>query len=267
MVDQHALGILVKALDLSSSDIVIEIGPGTGQLTNKIYEKTKHIIGIEIDHRFIDDLQMRFPDIILIKKDILQCDLRVLLTEIKEKYPHFNHDASVHIISNMPYYITTPILFHIIDSSLPFDKMVLTMQQEVAQRMCAPKNNKEYGALTVKVQYYFQVQKIADFSPRCFFPRPQVSSTGLLFTRRETPPVHVDDVKFFFEIVRLGFSQRRKMFKNLLCQSPTMTIDSEYAAHVLASAGLAPTIRAEACSLDDFARISHVLWTYHKKSI
>jgi len=249
LIEYSAVEMILKASDLKKEDTVVEIGSGLGLLTKELAKRTKRVIGFETDRGlcFIaGEVLAKFPNVEIKRKDILQ---------VSPDY--FNSLGSFKVIGNLPYYITTPIIFSLFGWSPNLALAVLTVQKEVAERIISPPGKKEYGILSIGVQFRSEVEKITDFEKDCFFPTPEVTSSLIRMKMREKPPVPVKDEKEFFNLVKISFSQRRKQLVNILTKG--LNLKKEIIAHKLSSLGIDPKRRAETLSLQDFAKLSNLL--------
>lgn len=257
LIEPNILTKIIDVADLDSDTNVIEVGPGIGALTERLARVANHVLAFEIDQRLLpvlDDTLGKYNNITVVHRDILD----TTLPEDVEAYVDLSKPLSV--VANLPYYITTPIIMHFLESGLPIDTFVMMMQKEVAQRMTAKPNSKAYGSLTIAIQYYMHAE-IAFIVPKTVFsPQPNVDSAILKLKRRTQPLVQVNDEALFFKLVKISFTQRRKTLWNNLIQefgkSPEQKLQVEKALQV---AGIEPSVRAEALSIDDFARLADVL--------
>lgn len=256
LIDTHVLNKIVSAADINKNDTVLEIGPGLGVLTQYLCESAKRVIAVEIDKKLIPilkDTLSPYQNLTVINEDILKLDIKTLLK---------NEDFKV--VSNLPYYITTPIILSLLEEKVPFESMTLMMQEEVARRIEAVPGNKDYGALSLKVQYYAKPY-IAAFVPQnSFIPRPNVSSAVVVLTRYKELPVKVKDEELMFKIIRASFKQRRKTLQNGLNNSELSFTKEEIIEAILnmqKSFGKKenPLIRGETLSLQEFATLSDFL--------
>jgi len=251
MFDRHAVDKIVNAADISPDDVVLEIGPGIGNLTYQLLQKARQVISVEIDDRFMPILKGLFggfDNFTLVHADILKVDLKKRFDELGF-YPNI-------IVANVPYYITTPILTTLVQSEIPFDSATFTMQKEVAQRYVAQPGTKAYGSISVVINYWGTPRFCSTLPARCFFPKPKVESSVLNIKMHKTPPVGIANEKLFYKIVRAAFSKRRKMLRNSLS-----SIENEgYAVRqALTEANIDETRRAETLSLNDFARLTDAI--------
>jgi len=251
MIDRHGVDKIIKAADISSEDIVLEVGPGIGNLTYQLLQKAKQVVSVEIDDRFMPVLKGllgRFDNLTLVHADILKVDLKKRFDELGF-YPN-------KIVANVPYYITTPILTTLVQSGLSFDSATFTMQQEVAKRYIANPGSKAYGSISVVINYWGKPKLCSTLPARCFFPMPKVESSILNIAMHQTPPVGIANEKLFYRIVRAAFSKRRKMLRNSL---ELIKNDGYAVKEALAAANIDETRRAESLSLNDFARLTDAI--------
>lgn len=257
LTDTNILQKIVDTAEINKSVNVIEIGPGIGALTEFLAENAAEVMAFEIDDRLIPilaDTLRDFDNVQVVNQDILKADLQTQIKAFK------NPDLPIKVVANLPYYITTPILMHLIESKIPFSEFVVMMQKEVADRISAEPNTKAYGSLSIAVQYYMTA-KVAFIVPRTVFvPAPNVDSAILKMVRREQPLVEVKDEDFLFRVSKASFVHRRKTLWNNLTNhfGKSEEVKSQL-EKALSQAGLAPTIRGEALSLEDFARLADAL--------
>ena len=255
LIDEHVIRGIVDAADVSGEDCVVEIGPGIGTLTQYLAEAAGHVIAIEIDRMLIpilEDTLSGYNNVTVINQDILKTDLQ----EISER---FNEGRPLKIVANLPYYITTPILMQLLESRVKMSSLTVMVQKEVAVRMSAGPGSKDYGALSLAVQYYTKPQIALEVPPGCFMPRPKVTSAVVHMDCEGMPSVPVKDEKLMFKIIRAAFNQRRKTLANALKNSPEFSWPREEILGVLEMAGLDARIRGEALSLSEFARLADLL--------
>ncbi|MGT2784537.1 16S rRNA (adenine(1518)-N(6)/adenine(1519)-N(6))-dimethyltransferase RsmA [Streptococcus merionis] len=257
LTDTNILRKIVDTAEIDEQVNVIEIGPGIGALTEFLAERAAEVMAFEIDDRLIPILAEtleRFDNVQVIHQDILKADLQTQIQQFK------NPDLPIKIVANLPYYITTPILMHLIESKIPFTEFVVMMQKEVADRISAEPNTKAYGSLSIAVQYYMDA-KVAFIVPKTVFvPAPNVDSAILKMVRRSQPAVQVQDEDFFFRIAKASFVHRRKtLWNNLTNHFGKSDAVRQKLETALAQADLAPSVRGEALSLEGFARLSDAL--------
>ena len=248
LVDAGVVRAIVDAADLSPADTVLEIGPGIGTLTQGLAESGARIVAVELDKKLpavLAETLKGYDNVTVVPGDILKLDiLRILNLGAGERFK---------VVANLPYYITTPILMALLEQHLPIERMVTMVQKEVAVRMTARPGSKDYGALSVAVQYHTDARIVMDVPPRAFMPAPEVTSAVIACRVRETPTVHPSDEKLFFRLVRAAFGQRRKTLLNALTGA---RLTKELCRAGLAAAGIAESLRGEQLSLADFARLS-----------
>lgn len=255
LIDLHVLDKIIRSADVSEEDVVLEIGPGIGSLTQVLAEKAKMVIAVEIDDRLIPILQKNlaeYPNLHLIHADFLKLDLRQVLEELDIHQP-------IKVIANLPYYITTPIIMGLYESHIPLAGMTVMVQEEVARRMQAGPGSKDYGALSLAVQYYADASIAAFVPPNCFMPRPGVGSSVVQLTTHAQKTVEVLDEKQMFAVIKAAFGQRRKTLVNALSGSPELHYEKEQILSALEAAGLSPQVRGEALTLSQFALLSNLL--------
>ena len=257
LTDTNILQKIVDTAEVDDQVNVIEIGPGIGALTEFLAERAAEVMAFEIDHRLVPilaDTLRDFDNVTVVNEDILKVDLVQHIQNFK------NPDLPIKVVANLPYYITTPILMHLIESGIPFSEFVVMMQKEVADRISAQPNTKAYGSLSIAVQYYMTA-KVAFIVPRTVFvPAPNVDSAILKMIRRPEPAVAVEDEKFFFKVSKASFTHRRKTLWNNLTGYFGKTEEvKDKLTKALAQAGLAPSVRGEALSLAEFASLADAL--------
>lgn len=255
LIDKNVLNKIVSASELNENSCVLEIGPGAGTLTRRLAETGARCTAIEIDKALLPILGETlagFDNFNLINSDILKVDLKKLIKDEFDNKPF-------HVIANLPYYITTPIIMQILESRLPVVSMTLMVQKEVADRMCATCGSKEYGALSVAVQYYTIPTVICRAEPHCFIPQPKVASSVVHLKVSPTPTVTVSDEKKFFAIVKSSFGQRRKTLLNALSKSPYFSANKDSVRSALVQMGVDENIRGEKLSISQFAKLSELL--------
>ena len=261
LVDLHVLDKILRAADIGPEDICIEIGPGIGSLTQALAEQAGRVIAVEIDTRLIPILEENlaaYDNIAIVQADFMELALPDFLREQ-------GVDRPVKVVANLPYYITTPLIMRLFESGIPLDSVTVMVQEEVARRMQAGPGTKDYGALSMAVQYYAEPSIKAFVPPNCFIPRPGVGSAVILLKRRPEPRVAVQDPVQMFAMIRAGFGQRRKTLVNSLSGSPELSLTKEEAQNLLLEAGLSPLVRGEALTLEQFAELSD-LWTQKEKT-
>ena len=252
LIDAHVLDKIIAAADITKDDFVLEIGPGIGTMTQYLAEAARAVTAVEIDKNLIPILQetlAAYDNVDVINQDVLKTDLAALAQEKNEGKP-------IKVVANLPYYITTPIIMGLFESNVPIKSITVMVQKEVAMRMQAGPGTKDYGALSLAVQYYAEPYIAANVPPNCFIPRPNVGSAVIRLTRHDNPPVTVKDEKLMFTLIRASFNQRRKTLLNGLKNSGELSFSKEEILAALAEAGLQENIRGEALTLEQFAKLS-----------
>ena len=255
LIDEHVLGKIIRSAGITEEDFVIEIGPGIGTLTQYLAASAREVAAIEIDDALIpilEDTLSGYDNVTVIHDDVLKVDLTRLAEEK-------NGGRPVKVVANLPYYITTPIIMGLFENHVPLDSITIMVQKEVADRMKTGPGSKDYGALSLAVQYYARPELVANVPPNCFMPRPRVGSAVIRLTRHGKPPVEVQDEKLLFGIIRASFNQRRKTLVNGLGNAPELHLPKEKTAAVLEEMGLSPSVRGEALDLAGFAELSNRL--------
>ncbi|UYJ15603.1 MAG: 16S rRNA (adenine(1518)-N(6)/adenine(1519)-N(6))-dimethyltransferase RsmA [Lachnospiraceae bacterium] len=255
LIDTHVLEKIISAAGITKNDCVLEIGPGIGTMTQYLAENAGHVVAVEIDRNLIPILKETLADydnVTVINEDILRVDIKALDEE-------YNGGKPIKVVANLPYYITTPIIMGLFESGVPIDNITVMVQKEVADRMKEGPGSKDYGALSLAVQYYAEPEIVANVPPNCFIPRPNVGSAVIRLTRHKEMPVEVKDPALMFKIIRASFNQRRKTLQNGLGNAPELPYTKEQIAAAIAEMGLTPTIRGEALSLAQFAQLSDIL--------
>ena len=255
LIDTHVLEKIMNAAQISKDDCVVEVGPGIGTMTQYLAERAGHVVAVEIDKALIpilSDTLSAYDNVEVINEDILKVDLNRL---VQEK----NGGRPIKVVANLPYYITTPIIMGLFESHVPLQSITIMVQKEVADRMQVGPGTKDYGALSLAVQYYAEPYIVANVPPNCFIPRPAVGSAVIRLTRYQEKPVKVNDSAFMFKIIRASFNQRRKTLQNGLYNSSELRIPKEKTVAALEEMGLTPTIRGEKLSLEEFAKLSDIL--------
>lgn len=256
LTDPHVLDKIIQAASLTEKSGVIEIGPGIGALTERLAEAAQKVVAIEIDSRFIPILRKLFenePRVEIINNDAL----KVNLTEIISKY--FQEASTLHVVANLPYYVTSPILIHLLEQRLPLANIVIMIQKEVADRLKASPGTKDYSSLSVLVQYYAEVKEVAHVPGHVFIPRPQVDSSVVCLTLREKPKIQVVNEQEFFNIVRAAFAKRRKTLLNSLYSSLLSAFSKKEVEKWILEAGIDPKRRGETLDLQEFAALTEVI--------
>ena len=253
LIDTHVLDKIIDASGVTEDDFVLEIGPGIGTMTQYLCERAREVVAVEIDKNLIpilSDTLKNYSNVTVINEDILKLDICKLAEEKNQGEP-------IKVVANLPYYITTPIIMGLFESHVPIDSITIMVQKEVAERMQEKPGSKEYGALSLAVQYYAKPEIVPNVPPNCFMPRPNVGSAVIRLTRHEKPPVKVEDEKLMFRIIRASFNQRRKTLANGLNNSPEIHLPKEVIQESIVSLGVPENIRGEALSLEQFAELSN----------
>ena len=255
LIDTHVLDKIIGAAEIGKDDFVLEIGPGIGTMTQYLAEAAREVVAVEIDTKLIpilEDTLKEYDNVTVLNEDILKVDIRKIAEEK-------NGGKPIKVVANLPYYITTPIIMGLFESEVPLDSITVMVQKEVADRMQVGPGTKDYGALSLAVQYYAEPYIVANVPPNCFIPRPAVGSAVIRLTRYQGKPVKVNDSTFMFKIIRASFNQRRKTLQNGLYNSSELRIPKEKTVAALEEMGLTPTIRGEKLSLEEFAKLSDIL--------
>jgi len=254
LVDEHVLTKIIDAADIGHEDIVLEIGPGIGTLTEALCDRAGKVIAVEIDNKLIPILKenlARFDNLEIINNDILKLDIAELVKQ--------NGGKAIKVVANLPYYITTPIIMELLEKRIPMISATVMVQKEVAERMQAGPGTKDYGALSLAVQYYSKPEICANVPPNCFIPRPNVGSAVIRLLTYETAPVAVSDETLMFKIIRAAFEQRRKTMVNALSAKAELSISKELATLALNKLEMNPLIRGEALTLSQFAAFTDAI--------
>jgi len=255
LIDTHVLDKIINAAEITKEDMVIEIGPGIGTMTQYLAQAAREVVAVEIDRMLIPILEEtlgEYSNVSILNEDILKVDLVKL---VKEQ----NEDRPVKVVANLPYYITTPIVMKLFESHVPIKSVTVMVQKEVARRMQARPGTKDYGALSLAVQYYARPYIAANVPPNCFMPRPAVGSAVIRLERYEEPPVEVKDEQLMFRLIRASFNQRRKTLVNGLMNSAGLEFSKAEILEAFTEIGLDPDVRGETLSLQQFAGLSNQL--------
>jgi 16S rRNA (adenine1518-N6/adenine1519-N6)-dimethyltransferase len=256
LIDSHILENIIESADVNKDDLVLEIGPGIGTMTQYLCENAREVIAVEIDKKLIpileNDTLSSYNNITIINEDILKVDINKL---VQEK----NNGKPIKVVANLPYYITTPIIMGLFESHVPIESITIMVQKEVAQRMQVGPGTKDYGALSLAVQYYAVPEIMLTVPASCFMPRPNVDSAVIRLTRHEKPPVDVSDEKLMFDIIRASFNQRRKTLVNGLNNASNLNVTKDKVVNALHCMNLPETIRGEALTLEQFAELTNLL--------
>lgn len=254
LIDTHVLEKIVDEAGIDEDDCVLEIGPGIGTMTQYLCERAGRVIAVEIDKALIpilNDTLSSYSNVEIINEDILKVDI----TNLCNKY---NNGRPIKVVANLPYYITTPIIMGLFESGCPLDSITIMVQKEVADRMKCGPGSKDYGALSLAVQFYSNPEIVANVSPESFIPKPGVGSTVIRLTRYPKPPVEVDDEKYMFKLIRAAFNMRRKTMVNSL-MSGNLGLTKEEILSAIDKLNLSPQVRGEALTLNEFAALSNIL--------
>ena len=255
LIDGHVLDKIIAGAGVTKDDMVLEIGPGIGTMTQYLAEAVGKVVAVEIDRNLLPILQETLADydnVKVIHADVLSLDLEKLVQEE-------NGGRPIKVVANLPYYITTPIIMALFEQHVPLANVTVMVQKEVAARMKSGPGSKDYGALSLAVQYYAEPYIVANVPCNCFMPRPNVDSAVIRLTRYEEPPVQVKDEKMLFKIIRASFNQRRKTLQNGLNNSSELNFTKDQIAAAIAAAGFSPSVRGEALTLEQFARLTDIL--------
>ena len=253
LIDGHVLEKIINAAGVGKEDMVLEIGPGIGTMTQYLAENEGKVVAVEIDKNLIPILQETlsgYENVTVINEDILKVDIKALAEE-------YNQGRPIKVVANLPYYITTPIIMGLFESGVPIDNITVMVQKEVADRMQSGPGTKDYGALSLAVQYYAKPYIVANVPPNCFIPRPNVGSAVIRLTRHEEPPVKVTDPALMFELIRASFNQRRKTLQNGLNNAQNLNFTKEQIGSAIEHMGLPATVRGEALTLEQFAGLAN----------
>ena len=255
LIDSNILDNIAACAGVTKEDCVLEIGPGIGYLTQGLAENAGQVVAVEIDNNLIPILKetlAEYDNVTVINEDILKVDIKKLAEE-------HNGGRPIKVVANLPYYITTPIIMGLFESNVPIDNITVMVQKEVADRMQVGPGSKDYGALSLAVQYYAEPYIVANVPPNCFMPRPKVGSAVIRLTRHEVMPVETKDEKLMFSIIRASFNQRRKTLANGLKNSELLHFSKEEIEAAITACGWPLTIRGEALNLQEFARLTDEL--------
>lgn len=255
LIDSNILENIVKSAEITKEDFVLEIGPGIGTMTQYLCEAAGQVVAVEIDKMLIPILAntlSEYDNVEVINQDVLKVDIKMLA---KEK----NGGKPIKVVANLPYYITTPIIMGLFESGVPIESITIMVQKEVADRMQTGPGSKDYGALSLAVQYYADAKVMLTAPAQCFMPRPNVDSAVIKLTRHKEPTVDVKDEKLMFKIIRASFNQRRKTLVNGLKNSPEIMFSKEQILNAIEAIGKNENIRGEALTLEEFAKLTNAL--------
>ena len=255
LIDEHVLDKIIRAAEITKDDYVLEIGPGIGTMTQYLACAAREVTAVEIDRALIpilEDTLKEYDNVSIINEDILKVDIAALA---KEK----NGGRPIKVVANLPYYITTPIIMGLFESHVPLESITVMVQKEVADRMQVGPGTKDYGALSLAVQYYAEPYIVANVPPNCFMPRPAVGSAVIRLTRHQKPPVEVMDEKLMFRLIRASFNQRRKTLANCLKNSGELNLSKEVITAAIEKLGKGSSVRGEALDLEEFARLTNII--------
>ena len=263
LIDPRVLDKIIAAAEITKDDMVLEIGPGIGTMTQYLAEAARQVIAVEIDANLIPILKETLQDysnVVLLQNDILKVDI----TELARQY---NQGRPIKVVANLPYYITTPIIMGLFEKEVPVNNITVMVQKEVADRMQTGPGSKNYGALSLAVQYYAKPYLVANVPQNCFLPRPSVGSAVIRLTRYVTPPVQVKDTALMFRIIRASFNQRRKTLLNGLSNSPDLDFSKEQIAAAIEALKLPAAVRGETLTLNQFAQLADTLSQHCQKAV
>ena len=256
LIDTRVLERIIESAEITKDDCVLEIGPGIGTMTQYLAEAAREVVAVEIDKNLIpileNDTLAEYDNVTIINDDILKVDINRI---VQEK----NNGQPIKVVANLPYYITTPIIMGLFESHVPLKSITIMVQKEVADRMQVGPGTKDYGALSLAVQYYAKPEIVANVPPNCFIPRPNVGSAVIRLTRHDVPPVEVKDEAYMFALIRASFNQRRKTLLNGLTNAGNLGVTKEQITAALEQMGFPATIRGEALTLEQFGELSNIL--------
>ena len=255
LIDTHVLDKIINAAEITEDDFVLEIGPGIGTMTQYLASRAREVFAVEIDKALIpilEDTLSEYENVTILNEDILKVDIRKLAEE-------HNQGRPIKVVANLPYYITTPIIMGLFEEEVPVESITVMVQKEVADRMQTGPGSKDYGALSLAVQYYASPYIVANVPPNCFMPRPKVGSAVIRLSRHEKPPVNVKDSRLMFRIIRASFNQRRKTLVNGLKNAQDLNFTKEEIERAVSACGFPVGIRGEALTLQNFADLANCL--------
>ena len=255
LIDTHVLDKIIASANITKENMVLEIGPGIGTMTQYLACAAGKVVAVEIDKALIPilaDTLSEYDNVTVIHEDVLKVDIAKLAEE-------YNGGKPIKVVANLPYYITTPIIMGLYESHVPIESITVMVQKEVADRMQTGPGSKDYGALSLAVQYYAEPYIVANVPPNCFMPRPSVGSAVIRLTSHKEPPVQVEDEKLMFQVIRASFNQRRKTLANGLNNSPEIHLPKEVIIRAIESLGKGASVRGETLTLHEFAELSNVI--------
>ena len=257
LIDENIVAKIVREAGVTEEDFVLEIGPGIGTMTQFLCENAKEVAAVEIDKKLIPILEetlSEYGNVTIINEDILKVDIAALAVEKNEGRP-------IKVVANLPYYITTPIIMGLFESHVPIESITVMVQKEVADRMQTGPGSKDYGALSLAVQYYAKPEIVMNVPPECFMPRPGVGSAVIRLVKHAVNPVAVKDEALMFKLIRASFNQRRKTLANGLNNSPEINLPKDVITQAIEELGKGASVRGEALTLDEFARLSDIIYS------
>ncbi len=255
LIDPHVLDKIIRAAKITKEDMVLEVGPGIGTMTQYLAEAARKVVAVEIDEKLIPILSetlKNYSNIMIINDDILKVDISGLAKQ-------YNDGRPIKVVANLPYYITTPIIMGLFESNAPVDNIIVMVQKEVADRMQTGPGSKNYGALSLAVQYYAEPYIVANVPPNCFIPRPNVGSAVIRLSRYPEPPVRVQDPALMFRLIRASFKQRRKTLQNSLANASELSFTKDQLVSAIEALGVPAAVRGEALTLQQFAQLANAL--------
>ena len=255
LIDTHVLEKIISSAGITKDNFVLEIGPGIGTMTQYLCESAREVMAVEIDKNLIpilSDTLSAYDNVTVVNEDILKLDIAKTAIE-------HNNGKPIKVVANLPYYITTPIIMGLFESHVPLESITVMVQKEVADRMQAVPGTKDYGALSLAVQFYSKAEIVANVPPNCFMPRPNVGSAVIRLTCHKDRPVEVKNEAFMFRLIRASFNQRRKTLQNGLSNDRSLNLSKEQIVAAIEQLGLSPTVRGETLSLGQFAELSNIL--------
>lgn len=262
LIEQNVVDNIIESVDIKEDDYILEIGPGIGGMTEKLLKEAKKVIAVEIDKgliRILEDLFQDKDNLVLISDDFLKLDINELIKEQAD-------GKKVKVVANLPYYITTPIIMKLLESKAPVEMITVMVQKEVANRMAATPGNKQYGAITVALNYYASLRLVTNISRNCFIPAPNVDSAVVELKVHDKPPVDVKSEELFFRMIKAGFAQRRKTLLNTLFARGELGIEKSDLREILDGSGIGSSVRGETLSIQDFAKLTNVIYDYQLKN-